>query len=722
MPLLPTAARGTMSCLRPHAHHLSPAVGLALSAGGAHLLSNLYDLEPKVPIAAGARGWSTEGDGVMEQTWSGTAVGALVRSLYHRNHPHEPLRPTANRSLPAAHLSASLCAAVVGLASEQPGSSAVHAALREVECSETGLRLPSLCRETGVSIARFERLVELVAAADAELAPLPLHTGTALVLRLLWLRASSRNELWLYLRALHTRLDVLLPQAEEEEEVEAAFLSAAPFGADELAEAAVRDAVRTLLSAEQPQQPQPPRQAAAAATAAATAFETVAAALALGGSRAAPLNQGRYGFRGQAAVADCAEVCARELLNALLWDPAAQAFDAARLPRHAAAPLRAFYAAGGGAYLEPRLAPTEAPNTGGRGADDARWHAGPPQYGASAAAWFEMASGLPGVPYLSGATPQTRYEVAPSLDAVVSCLGALLGEATVRTPAQLERLWREIEPERGVRLRVNPAGARLYLLEPQQQQQQQPQEEEECTLELVMKPSLNHAFAIHHWRPPAWHRPLAALAVAHAPSLVQQRRTGDVDTLPRTALLPALMQPLLASANDADDGAAAPPPPRWLLRLQFLSTDATDDAAVARSLLRLLDADGDRDGDDDAVASTASDATLGAGLLAAARTGLRGADDDLLLGVAAAAAASGSAALRHATLGVPPLAAPAAVLCGGDGALTAWARAVAASPMRCLRLSAHAASRRWGGSGSSPGKPAAMARIRSKVCSVVLSE
>ena len=67
---------------------------------------------------------------------------------------------------------------------------------------------------------------------------------------------------------------------------------------------------------------------------------SLAAALALGGTRAAPLNQGRYGYRGQPAVADCAEVCARELLNSLLWDAAAQRFDTDRLPPRAADALR----------------------------------------------------------------------------------------------------------------------------------------------------------------------------------------------------------------------------------------------------------------------------------------------------------------------------------------------------------------------------------------------
>ena len=43
------------------------------------------------------------------------------------------------------------------------------------------------------------------------------------------------------------------------------------------------------------------------------------------------LTLARYGYKGQPLVADCAELCARELANALLWSPEAQAFDPSRL-------------------------------------------------------------------------------------------------------------------------------------------------------------------------------------------------------------------------------------------------------------------------------------------------------------------------------------------------------------------------------------------------------
>ena len=220
-----------------------------------------------------------------------------VRDLFHRNHPVSHCGRRHDRRLQRRTSPHPLCAAIAGLARERPGDAAVNSGLREIVCSETGLGVPKLARETGVSIARFERLVELVAAADAEDgAPLPGITGTALILRLLWMRSTTRRELWTYLTTLDARHDVLCSTAGVD--AAAAFEAMPRFTADELSGPSVEAAAKLLF------QPEP----GGDDTAVATAFETLAAALANGGSRAPPLNQGRYGYEGLPAVADCAEL------------------------------------------------------------------------------------------------------------------------------------------------------------------------------------------------------------------------------------------------------------------------------------------------------------------------------------------------------------------------------------------------------------------------------
>ena len=108
--------------------------------------------------------------------------------------------------------------------------------------------------------------------------------------------------------------------------------------------------------------------AASAAAASAAAFETLAAGLALAGSRTGnPLMMGKFGFGGQLPKADCTEVCIREVLQTLLWDPSAQRFDRSRLPASCTASLADFFAEGGPAdrqhhaHLRPSAEPLSYP-------------------------------------------------------------------------------------------------------------------------------------------------------------------------------------------------------------------------------------------------------------------------------------------------------------------------------------------------------------------------
>ena len=657
--LLPTTVRGTMTCLRPEFYHLSPAIGLALSAGGSHLLANLYGLQPKTLLANGARGMNLDGT---PDIWKASGCGSLVREIFHRNHPDEPLRPTTNRSLAAAHLSPSITATVASLAaSRDSGGSVAHATLRQAVCSDTGLTLPALAKHTGVTIARFERLVELVMAADDQVdAPLP-HLGTSLLMRHMWLRATRVEELWTYLRSLHQQHSVLCNPDSAGPEL---------FDATELSGPAVQRAAQALFARDEE---------------APWAFEVMAASLALGGSRVAPLNQARYGYRGQPAVADCAEMCAREICNILLWDQAAQCFDDSRLPADSSSSVRAFFSSGGAASCEQLRTALGSMNDRGNHSnrDDAgdvhdhEWHAGPPVYTRSAEAWFQLVSGLPDVPYLSG-IPGSRYELAPTIDAVMRCLGVLFGKPHVRTPADLEALWASIQPARGLRFSANTAGDRLYVHEKSEGG------EEYCTLELVMSVRLNHAFAIHKWRPPPWQREVAEVALQRWPTA---NRTGPNTCIGKArgspnlklALYPAVLQPVIATTaigfarGDQNNVVvqSGRPQERERLRLLLMSTNPADDIAAAKILLALLDIAGE------------AEEHLAAGVLATTGNGLEGADDNLLIDIADAVASSRNVALRHAAALHPPLSAPVGLKCF---VASAWQRAVLASPLRSLSL------------------------------------
>jgi len=575
--LLPADVAGTASVLRPERWHLSPAIGLALSGSGSHLLSRLYELEP-IALSDGIK--LTDGT-----VWHGTPSCRLARALFYRVQPDEPLRPTANRSLPTAHLSSSLAAHVLGLAEANLGSDrATHEALRAAVCSETGLTLTAVARETGVSIARFERLVEAVREADAEpcgggpAAALP-RRGTAMVLRHMWQRASPRGKsaLWPYLRVLHCHYGPALTDealalpgwaealSREDAPAPADFLSRR-LDASHLQSTAALRAVLSVL----PSQRTGAGGRATSAADVAAAFEASAAALALSGGGCAPLQELRVSpGHGAPAVADCAELALRELFNALLWSREEQTFMPDRLPASADARLREFYSVAGGAF---------APD--------------------AAARWMTMVSQLPGVGYLERhpigppAAPSSvllDYEMRPDGASILAATGALLGAPT-STVGALEALWRRCEPSRPLELRREVGSHdRLFV-----------HEGGTLTLELVLSSGRNHAYAIHHAARPAWLRPAAEAALKAWGDETETASNGAQATTGEgcgpaagrlvAALRPALLQPLLSLTGD-ELHALAPlsaESARRRDRLLLLCTDPTQPSAVAASVCRLL--------------------------------------------------------------------------------------------------------------------------------------
>jgi len=557
--------------------HLSPAVGLALSAGGSRYLGRLYEIgdEDRLPSAA----------------------ARLARALFHRQDAEEALRPSGKLSIPAAHLSASLSAHLIGLADAKLGEARTYERLREARCCDTGLSLPSLCRETGVSIARFQRLVEQISAADDAAATDPAiakeglpvellpRVGTAMVLRHLWLRASTgggKATLWTYLLTLEhfygpvlapnsmlspgsslrdqiqisdlppgsslrdqIQISDLPPGSSLRDQIQISDLppgSSVPpaqwldlrFTPDELVASAVHAAAAKLLATASCESKA--LRVDGEDGAVATAYERLVCALALGGSRSPPLVERKVGiqWRQQALPpkADCAELVTREVLNAMLWCTEGQAFDASRLPESASPALKAFYAPGGLACSSK----------------------------SAAEAFMTLVSELPGVEYLSGqdglsSQPPLIYEMKPTMGNLLSALQALLGVPVPNVRA-LQAIWRRMQPAHGIELRLDYSGDRLTVLERaaspragvarvaaiRDNQRQsgtlrgvagvaaspaplhmllhmERQDDHgtalEIMLEIVLLEGRNHAFAVHHERQPSWLPTLAAKVYAY---------------------------------------------------------------------------------------------------------------------------------------------------------------------------------------------------------------
>lgn len=451
------AARDVRGCLalfeRSH-WHLSPLRGALLVAAPA-LHSNLHACAAVVD----APNWRALA--------SASPTVALVGALFHRTAADEAPRATQLRSLPAAYLCARMLGHLAGLAAAGADATATEAALR-AHCG-----VSELASRTGVTIARFVRLGELVRDAMHEpdgpaCRALGRAPGAAVLTRLLWERAHSRACLARYAQGVGAHAPEAL----------------SPLGA--AVAQGTGGAYDAWVRAEAPP--------CAEHDAAAAALERRARRLVERVGSAPLVPHGRYGLAGGPPRGDCVEVVVRELLQFGLHNADTGRYDCARLPPGADPRLVRFFdersaqtgvagaraaaaesltrepAARGASAGEgsarararravpelgepgdaaaPHAMPTSmraaasapapppaphpdcadssggaepsAPRSAGAGTDDERG-------GARGREWFELLSARPEGRYLSGGGGGAPYELAPDMSNVVHVTAGLLG-------------------------------------------------------------------------------------------------------------------------------------------------------------------------------------------------------------------------------------------------------------------------------------------------------
>jgi len=353
-------AKGTASLLAHSSLHLSPAYGLILY--GSPALSALHK--------AG-------------EQHSGQPAARLAHELFHRNtvDPSEPLRPTRNKSLAAAHLDPRLQGQCLGLALRQATAS-------EVRSSLESLGIASLARATKCSIARFERLVEVIAGAVHD-APAN-SIGLGVFLAFVWGRAQTKACLLTFLEALsqhHPGLlasDTLLHcDAWRRQWSEETFAPDIHYllGGGSVSVTPPQNELEALLFAKLD----------------APALERLAYTIVARHGCAPEVKQERHGFRRQPEIADCVEACAREVIGLALWDGCS--FDVRRLPPDADPAVKHFFSASGEVFTA---------------------HA--------SATWFELLQARPGLQYMLGLERglSFSYELFPSVENFTALLSSLL--------------------------------------------------------------------------------------------------------------------------------------------------------------------------------------------------------------------------------------------------------------------------------------------------------
>ena len=377
-------------CRRLHARHVKHASKL-LAPTSNHINS---------PATLPARGLLLRSSPVLPALWAvgglvpeAAPAAQLVRALWHRHEPQEPLRYTRNRSLPGSHLAENpkLLGHLLGLAlANKPTDDTVK--------SLQTLGVGPLSRRTKVSLSRFARIVDL--SRDGLNGDIV--CTTTILCCFLWDSATSKSDLVSFFEAAASHLPhgALLGNEYNREQ----WLSH-EFSRDDLIDGtpSAIAAASHLASREHDND----------------ALELLAYAMASRGSERPEVEQARHGYMGQKAKPDCVEAVARDAISLALWDFSLAAFDINRLPATADPRLKAFFAS--------RHCYSSGHEAGGE--------------------WFQLcanrkpsSSGSGALKYLSGSS-DAEYELAAHCENVLLALNSLLGCNLTPPTESLQPVW-----------------------------------------------------------------------------------------------------------------------------------------------------------------------------------------------------------------------------------------------------------------------------------------
>lgn len=461
LPITPYEFSGTASVLPPHAWHLSPCLGAALSISP--LAGNLMRLGQRQPhsLETGrANDESTVCDSAnttdTDRHWSEllSRVGFLANNLFFQMIRESPIHMGRNKSMPAVYLTPGLIGCL--LAHHQTSTSSPkklpkknrtnrrgrgssrsngnrsfkkdpNSTIKEALKRDFGIRSNHIygSQWTGISLARWMDLVipnEHISSSissnndDVTIEVFQQSMVSALWLIALWGVTPSRESLLDYYDAVERSgiacdLDTLRRNDQH-----------ASFTADDFAPKEMEAAMNRLLEHYSSDEGDARRKTDDAA-ATARAFELVCAAIVLQQQeRQTPTSihslrpavpNGYFAFDGGGTNADCAEVAVREILSLLLWDNALGRMDTSRLPATASRELREFF------HL---LNNHEGQSIDGGGNGESSFE----RQEELGQTWFNLLSDLPHCDYLAVSPNGRAYELAPTSKSISGVLWHLL--------------------------------------------------------------------------------------------------------------------------------------------------------------------------------------------------------------------------------------------------------------------------------------------------------
>lgn len=217
------------------------------------------------------------------------------------------------------------------------------------------------------------------------------RAGVSVLLQFAWEKATSKHDILAFLLALdkHSPAQILVDGFATDAGMQKAWAEGYFSAASDEGDEAMEKAALSLLDPRLPD------------TAFASSFERLAAGMSAVHAFRTPVRLQRHCYKEGREVPDCVEVCVRELIEILIYDPSQRRFEHSRLPRTTLLSVRNFFvdlAAGKFAAHS----------------------------GLASQAWYPICQELPVCEYLVRAPGGEKYELKPTMQNLSRALGSLL--------------------------------------------------------------------------------------------------------------------------------------------------------------------------------------------------------------------------------------------------------------------------------------------------------
>ena len=398
------------------------------------------------------------------------AAGNLAKLLYFQQHPGAPIKPTKSKSMAAAYLTPSILGTLLGIALDSSSSSSSQSRQRQILRDRHGIKSNHIYETewTGVSLTRWESIIENLAVCNSEIVGGSAATTTTVLLShaiwsmMVWEISYDKSCLLEAILSLEEVSNIQILDTSSDSNNELAKAIRYDISAQKEWETTTFDDNTQLLSNDSIESSieyilknyhhsttiQQQSLSSSSSIEMGRAIEIVCAALSMSTKTKPVCPHGHYGYDGGETKPDCVEVAVRELMNLLLWDDQRGCFDLTRLPSTASPKLYQLY---NNQQPTTTLLDKHQSNNNKQNIKDDGNHQetdnGGGGGGGGGKEWFDALSNLPGCDYLSTSPNGIPYELSPTMRNMAKIFHYLLKgyNTTITSDEKQQNQWTSLK-------------------------------------------------------------------------------------------------------------------------------------------------------------------------------------------------------------------------------------------------------------------------------------